>query len=206
MNDINKKVTRIAEQLAVEGWSLAPGFISHKEVRELRARIEAWWAEGELRKAGIGRGENFQVREDIRGDLVRWLDFSVGGPFHDFMQAGFEPLRLAINREMFLGLYEYEGHVTVYPPGTFYKRHVDQFHNTEHRKLSVILYLNDEDWSEADGGQLRLYLPTTAGEREVEVLPAGGTLAVFLSHEIAHEVLPTNRERFSLTGWFRSRD
>src|SRR5690606_10977514 len=117
----------------------------------------------------------------------------------------YEPLRLACNRELLLGLYEYEGHVTVYPPGRFYRRHVDQFRGAQHRKLSVILYLND-DWAKDDGGELRMYLPDGEGERVLDVLPEAGTLVAFLSHEIPHEVLPAKRERLSLTGWFRTRD
>jgi len=161
--------------------------------------------EGELRRAGIGRGESWQLREDIRGDYVRWIDFSTPGPFSEFLAGYYEPLRLACNRELLLGLYEYEGHVTVYPPGRFYRRHVDQFRGAQHRKLSVILYLND-DWAKDDGGELRMYLPDGEGERVLDVLPEAGTLVAFLSHEIPHEVLPAKRERLSLTGWFRTRD
>jgi SM-20-related protein len=70
--------------------------------------------------------------------------------------------------------------------------------------VSVVLYLN-LDWGEADGGRLRLYLER-AGEPPFEdVVPEGGTLAVFLSERFAHEVLPAARERLSLTGWFRRR-
>lgn len=198
----------IAAELAERGWAVCRGFISPAEVAGLRARLREWWEEGELRHAGIGRGETFQVREDIRGDYVRWLDFSVGGRFSDFLETYYEPLRLAVNRETFLGLYEFEGHVTVYPPGAFYQRHIDQFRDAAHRKLSVILYLNDADWSAADGGELRLFLPPPApggDECVVDVLPEGGTLVAFLSHEIPHEVRETRRERYSLTGWFRTR-
>lgn len=205
MDEIEQQVTEIAGAVASKGWAVCRDFVSPDEMIALRRRLRDWWQEGELRKAGIGRGESFQVREDIRGDYVRWLDFSIGGQFHDFMQSHLEPLRLAINRELYLGVYEYEGHVTVYPPGAFYKRHVDQFHDAAHRKLSVILYLNDTDWSADDGGELRLFLPTAHGEEPMDVLPLGGTLVAFLSHEIPHEVLPTRRERFSLTGWFRTR-
>lgn len=195
----------IASELHAHGWTVRSGFITHSEVAELRQRLASWWEEGELRHAGIGRGATFQVREDIRGDYVRWLDFSTGGTFNDFHDRHIEPLRLAVNRHLLLGIYEYEAHVTVYPPGTFYRRHVDQFQGIAHRKLSVILYLNDSGWSLDDGGQLRLFIPGEDGERVVDVLPEGGTLVAFLSHEIAHEVLPTKRERFSLTGWFRTR-
>ena len=36
-------------------------------------------------------------------------------------------------------------------------------------------------------------------------LPQAGTLALFLSADMPHEVLPATRERLSLTGWFRRR-
>jgi len=195
----------IANELDAHGWSVCRGFISHSEVADLREKLRAWWEEGELRQAGIGRGKSFQVREDIRGDYVRWLDFSTGGAFSVFHERHIEPLRIAVNRRLFLGIQEYEAHVTVYPPDAFYTRHVDQFQDAAHRKLSVILYLNDADWTHDDGGELRLFIPQDNGERIVDVLPEGGTLVAFLSHEIPHEVLPTRRERFSLTGWFRSR-
>lgn len=199
----------IAAEVAARGFAVRRGFISREEAGALRACLLAWWEEGRLRKAGIGRGDGFQVREDIRGDYVRWLDFSVDRQFADIAGTHFEPLRLAVNREMFLGVYEFEGHVTVYPPGAFYRRHVDRFQDTAHRKLSVILYLNEADWCAEDGGELRLFAPKDGsaghGEETIDVLPEGGTLVVFLSHEIPHEVLPARRERYSLTGWFRTR-
>jgi SM-20-related protein len=39
----------------------------------------------------------------------------------------------------------------------------------------------------------------------VDVLPVGGTLVLFLSQRIAHEVLPGNRVRLSIAGWFKTR-
>lgn len=200
----------VAGEIVAAGWSVRENFVSPEQVAELRIQLEAWWREGELRKAGIGRGESFQVREEIRRDYVRWLDLSVGGRYSAFLESHFEPLRLAVNRAMYLGVYEYEGHVTVYPPGAFYRRHVDQFRDAAHRKISLVLYLNDPDWSASDGGELRLFLPKADANSDttediVDVIPRGGTLVAFLSHEIAHEVLPVRRERFSLTGWFRTR-
>ena len=63
------------------------------------------------------------------------------------------------------------------------------------------MYLND-GWQAEDGGQLRLYL---ADGQVRDVLPEAGTLVVFLSADIPHEVLPASRDRLSLTGWFRRR-
>lgn len=194
----------IAGEIAARGYAVCPRFVAAAELAPLRERLMEWWQEGELRRAGIGRGDAWQVRDDIRGDYVRWIDFSGSGPFADFLARYYEPLRLAVNRELMLGIYEYEGHVTVYPPGRFYRRHVDQFHGIQHRKLSVILYLNDA-WQPDDGGELRMYLAEGDREHVIDVLPQGGTLVAFLSHQVPHEVLPAKRERQSLTGWFRTR-
>jgi SM-20-related protein len=39
----------------------------------------------------------------------------------------------------------------------------------------------------------------------IDVVPAGGTLVTFLAERFDHEVLPANRPRVSLAGWFRRR-
>ncbi|MNI70310.1 hypothetical protein D3C73_1261160 [compost metagenome] len=67
--------------------------------------------------------------------------------------------------------------------------------------VSAVVYLN-ESWLPEHGGQLRMYLDEDA---QYDVDPVGGCLVVFLSGEVPHEVLPANRERLSLTGWFRRR-
>ena len=86
--------------------------------------------------------------------------------------------------------------MTVYPPGSFYKRHLDQFSTDDHRRLSVISYLN-KDWKENYGGQLRVYLPDGAKD----FFPSAGRLVCFRSDMIEHEVLPATHERLSLTCW-----
>lgn len=101
-----------------------------------------------------------------------------------------------LNQNLFLSLKDVEVHMTIYPVGSFYKRHLDQFKSDDHRKLSVICYLN-ENWEESHGGQLRLHLKDGA----IDVLPTLGKLVCFRSDEIEHEVLPATRERLSITGW-----
>lgn len=195
----------VAAAIARDGYHICRNFLSPAATEDLRKKLRAWWEEGELRRAGIGRGENLTVRDDIRGDYVRWIDTQNAGQFANFFEAHYEPLRLAINRLLYLGLWDFEGHVTVYPPGRFYKRHVDRFADATHRKVSAILYLN-YDWQPDEGGELRIFFPQEDGsETHLDVLPEGGTLVTFLSHEFPHEVLPAIRERFSLTGWFRTR-
>jgi SM-20-related protein len=101
-----------------------------------------------------------------------------------------------VNQSLFLSLKDCEVHQTIYPIGSFYKRHLDQFKKDDHRKLSVICYLNKE-WKEADGGQLRMFI----GTESRDILPLAGRLVCFRSDLLEHEVLPATRERLSLTGW-----
>ena len=85
--------------------------------------------------------------------------------------------------------------MTVYPPGAFYKKHLDQFNRDDHRKLSIICYLNN-DWLPEYGGQLRMWI----SGKPIDVLPTAGRLVCFRSDMTEHEVLPATHPRLSITG------
>jgi SM-20-related protein len=194
---------RIAVALADVGWAVTPDFLDPSLVDELEQECRRSWRQGEFRPAAIGRGEEREVRRDVRGDVIRWIDGAGGSDARLAFLGRLEALRRAINRETYLGLYDFEGHFAVYPPGTYYRRHLDRFRDGVLRVVSCILYLNT-GWTPADGGCLRLYVEDTPGGH-VDVEPRGGTFAVFLSDRFEHEVLPAVRERASWTGWFRRR-
>jgi SM-20-related protein len=162
--------------------------------------------QGQFTKAAVGKGDQKQVRAEIRSDEVLWMDATSLSPLQAIFWEKVAEVQQVLNRRCFLGLKSFEGHFARYPIGSFYKRHLDQFHAVPHRIVTIILYLN-ESWTEADGGQLRMYFPQEDGSERVEdVLPLGGRLVVFLSEEIPHEVLPTHKERISITGWLRNID
>jgi SM-20-related protein len=194
----------IALRLADRGWDVMPEFLSPRLVRELRAEAERLWEEGGFHPAGVGRGAEAQVRSEVRTDRVNWLDPHTGSAAQRRYLHVLEELRQAINRELFLGLFDYEGHLAIYPPGGYYRRHLDQFRGIGLRTVSCILYLN-RDWTDADAGQLRLYTDPNEPSHYEEILPLGGQLVTFLSARFSHEVLPARRPRISLTGWFRRR-
>ena len=161
---------------------------------------------GQFTKAAVGKGDQKQVRAEIRSDEVLWMDPTALSPLQAIFWEKVAEVQQVLNRRCFLGLKSFEGHFARYPIGSFYKRHLDQFHAVPHRIVTIILYLN-ESWTEADGGQLRMYFPQEDGSERIEdVLPLGGRLVVFLSEEIPHEVLPTQKERISITGWLRNID
>lgn len=193
----------IIETLVRQGYAVVPDFLSSEACRGLAAECRDLREQGEFHRAGVGRGEMLDVRPEIRSDEIRWLDRGdcglQQGQYIDLM-SGYQQL---INRELFLGLVEFECFCAVYPPGSFYLRHLDQFRGVEQRTVTAILYLN-EAWQESDGGQLRIFLNEQTGET-LEVLPAAGTFVTFLSADYWHEVLPAQRDRLSITGWFKTR-
>ena len=191
---------RIVDDLAARGWSQQNIFLPEALTLELAAECLRRAAEGELAPAAVGRGPTQEVREGIRGDHIQWLESGQAEPCDRYL-AVMESLREALNRGLFLGLEDYESHFALYPPGAFYRRHVDRFRDDDRRTVSAVIYLN-QAWQPEQGGQLRMFL---ADGVEHDVLPAGGCLVVFLSGELPHEVLPATRERLSVTGWFRRR-
>ena len=97
-----------------------------------------------------------------------------------------------------------------YPSGGFYRRHRDAIPGSASilRKYSLLLYLN-KDWKEEDKGKLRMHmdaggdeLPTGHEPNFMDVAPKGGTLILFDSAQVPHEVLDTQAERVAIVGWF----
>jgi SM-20-related protein len=196
-------IDRICAAIANEGCAVEADFLPQAMVAALADEAHARDAAGEFHAAGVGRGAAHVRRSDVRGDRILWLDQNVASSSqHPFWQA-LDALRLALNETLLLGLFSFEGHYALYPPGSYYRRHRDQFRGagpSDIRVISCAMYLN-ENWALADGGALRIY----DGERVRDVLPVAGTLVCFLSDRFEHEVLPATRERLSLSGWFRRR-
>ncbi|MDC7826672.1 2OG-Fe(II) oxygenase [Pseudomonas sp. BLCC-B13] len=197
---LQRHLPQIIDDLAARGWSrldnVLPANLTHELAEECRKRARA----GVLSPAGVGRGQGLAVREGIRGDSIQWLEHGQSAPSDGYLQA-MDELRSALNQAFYLGLEDFECHFACYPPGALYQKHLDRFRDDDRRTVSAVYYLN-EAWQAEQGGALRLYL---ADDTELDVLPTAGTLVLFISAELPHEVLPATRERLSLTGWFRRR-
>ena len=199
---LEQQFSQLADDLSEKGYAVLDHFLSDEEVQAILDVMAGYREAGDFKKAGIGQADNFQVDRSQRGDLIRWIEPERAREPTQVYLDRMRELMQYINRTCFLSLKDFEFHFTVYPVGTFYKRHLDQFKHDDHRKLSVICYLNF-DWQPGDGGQLRMYLPMKKGEHAVDVLPQAGRLVCFRSDLLEHEVLNTARERKSLTGWLR---
>jgi SM-20-related protein len=187
--------------LRTDGIAVRDRFLTRPQIRALADSARKRRERGGFAAARIGADRRLQRRAEIRGDSICWLTEPLFAPERALL-ARLEGLRVQMNREAFLGLFELELHYAWYPPGTGYARHVDQPQDRNQRRVSLVLYLN-ERWEPSDGGELRIF---GDDERHRDIEPKGGRLVVFLTDRREHEVLPTRQSRLSLTGWFRSRE
>lgn len=191
-------------QLAEDGYAVVQGLIPHALTFDLAREARALHESQMLDRAGVGRADDFQIVSSLRRDKTRWFDRSsrAQSDYLDLM----ETLRLTLNQELFLGLFSFEAHYAAYERGAYYRRHLDAFKGARNRVLSTVFYLND-DWQAEDGGALIIYDGMESSAQPLlTVYPEIGTLLVFLSEDIPHEVLPTQRNRYSIAGWFRVND
>ena len=194
-------IADLARSFCRDGLCVRDGFLDAAELAALAASAEARFARGEFAPARIGAPQETQRRDEIRGDSICWLAAPLCRAETSLL-ARIESLRLALNREGTLGLFDLELHYARYAPGAGYARHLDQPHDRNHRRVSLVLYLN-ADWPDAAGGALRIY---EAHAQYRDVAPRGGRLVLFPSADREHEVLAADRVRWSLTGWLRTRD
>ncbi len=199
------RLASIAAEVAQRDWALVPDFLDPGAVAALREEAESRRAAGRFRAAAVGRASGVAIRPELRSDHLSWIEPDDSAAAVNAYLLAMEGLRRAMNRHLYLGLMTLESQLALYPPGTFYGRHLDRHRDSDERILSCVFYLNG-NWSADDGGQLRLYLPDgEGGERACDVSPDGGRLVVFLSDRVPHEVLPARRERLSIASWFRGR-
>ncbi len=194
--------SHICNSLAANGYIVCPNFYLKHDVAQARNDIAKLHEANELKRAAIGRGSSSQTIEEVRGDFTYWLEAHDSNPIRSKLHELTDELMNSMNRELFLGVSEFEGHYAYYPAGSSYQRHSDVHKQTDARVVSFILYLNSPDWTDADGGQLRLYFDN---QSHLDVRPEGGTLVCFMSDRFEHEVLQAKRDRYSFTGWFRRR-
>jgi SM-20-related protein len=190
------KLNLLADGLVENGFAITDNFLTPVEVQSILDLDDFKNGMLQFKKAGVGKSQEKQINEAIRGDYIQWIDKATAQPPVQAYLTKLTALISFVNQSLFLSLKDYEVHMTLYPAGTYYKRHLDQFKKDDHRKLSVIFYLN-ENWNEEEGGQLRIYQQ----QKQIDILPLAGRLVCFRSDQLEHEVLPATRPRLSLTGW-----
>jgi SM-20-related protein len=173
-------------------------FISSSLASSLQENLLELFRSGALHAAGTGNN-TIDHKEKNRTDMIHWLERDSGNPFENSFLDRVDAFILYLNNTCYTGITGYEFHYTLYPAGSFYRRHRDQFRNDDSRKYSMILYLND-DWQTADGGELCIY-----HKDNVQMIsPSNKKLVFFKSNELEHEVMITHTPRLSITGWLKN--
>ena len=195
----------IIADIATKQYSIVEGFFTDDEVSVLRGSLLEKYEEDAFKKAAIGNRVNETIIKSIRGDVILWMDETRASLSEMIFFDRINDLVNYLNRTCFLGILQKEFHYAIYPKGTFYKRHIDTFQNDDRRKLSMVCYLNHEDWQPENGGELVLYLNENGQEEEKVIYPFPGRVVIFESQIIEHEVKPVDTKRLSITGWLKTR-
>jgi SM-20-related protein len=187
--------------LAENGYAAADSLFDPALIAALAAELAAMESAGTLAAAGVGRAAGLRQDGDIRRAAIRWFD---GGTEAERRFLGVaEQLRIAINRRLFIGLFDFECNFIAYPTGGFYGRHLDSLAGARNRVVSLVVYL-DPGWRAEDGGALRLWTsPGDEGPAAAEIVPQAGRVVLMMAEEIPHEVLPAHRPRHAIAGWWR---
>ncbi|TAL61652.1 MAG: 2OG-Fe(II) oxygenase [Legionella sp.] len=191
----------LTDQLCTQGYHIIEDFLAPKDYQALRTHIQELAQQGQLRSAKIGQKLAAHRNDAIRTDSISWLDENSPNSTIQLYLKKITELAKTLNQSLFLNLSEFETHFAAYQPGSYYKKHVDQFANNKDRKISFVYYLNS-DWQEDFGGQLKLY--DADDQLLTQVLPQPNRFICFKS-ELPHEVCLTQQSRYSIAGWLKSR-
>ena len=202
----NPVYEQLIEDILRDGYSVMDNFFVAETVVGLRADLLNKYEEDQFKKAAIGNRTNEMIKSEIRGDFILWMDEAKINEVQGQFFKSINDFSVYLNKTCFLGILRKEFHYAVYPEGKFYKRHLDTFQNDDCRRLSVVCYLNEDDWLPEHGGELVLYLQDENGKEYAKsIYPMPGRTVIFESQKIEHEVKPANRQRLSITGWLKTR-
>jgi SM-20-related protein len=177
---------------------IAQDFISAGLSLQLKQNLANCYADNRFKKAGTGNDKQISHDNAVRGDMIYWLDRKHNNSYENAFFDVMDSFVLYLNNTCYTGITGYEFHYTLYPTGSFYKKHLDQFKTNDSRKYSMIIYLN-AGWLQADGGELCIHHKNSLQH----ITPENGKSVFFKSSELEHEVLLTTKPRMSITGWLK---
>lgn len=201
----NPLYERIITGLLEDQYYIVEDFFNLEEVQQMRNVLLEKYEEDNFKKAAIGNKLNETIEKTVRGDFILWINEKDAGQAENIFFPKINSLVDYLNKTCFLGILQKEFHYAVYPPGTFYKRHLDTFQNDDRRKLSLVCYLNEENWKPENGGELVIYKQENGVETPKSIYPFPGRVVIFESQILEHEVKPVNTTRLSITGWLKTR-
>jgi SM-20-related protein len=210
-------------ELDSKGYAVIENFIGLELVAGLQEDVCTLRTAGRFKVAGVGQDASNAVADTIRRAETCFIDNP--SKHADVMGTGAGDSRGNLYQVLYTVRQDLGTHSSTnldakldellyayYPQGGYYRRHVDSVVNSPSylRSYSFLLYLNDGQWDlSTQGGALRLhldsgkdYLPDNESPNYVDVCPKGGTMVIFESSKIPHEVMDTSSERLAVVGWY----
>lgn len=181
----------MVDNLFNQGWYLQENIFTKEYVQSINQLMKNQI----FNNATIGHEKI--LNKDIRNDSISWLQKDSHSPLIQEYFSFTNNIAKVLNQEFYIGVNDFECHFAQYEAGGFYKPHYDNLHGKNNRAVTVITYLN-QNWEEKDGGCLEIILP----EKKISIAPLAGSVIVFLSDLILHEVTTSYKKRQSITGWF----
>lgn len=186
------------EEISENGWTLLP--LSEDFLKMVYESLQQRLQQDEFKSAKLSHSNDLFL--NIRNDQTYWLNANEDQSLsisEKQILTELEELQIQLKTYFRIHLSEVECHYARYPVGHFYKKHFDTTLENNRRQFSFVIYLN-KNWKKSDEGHLIGY-----AENKIlfQVPPKWGQMILFRSN-IEHEVEPTQAERLSLTGWFRS--
>ena len=188
----------IVEDFISNKIGISANFLSIDLAKKLKGNLNDLLNHQKLKNAGIGNLVDFQNDKLIRNDSIYWLDRSHNNKFENEFLDLIDTFITFLNETCYTGITSYEFHYALFPIGSFYRKHIDQFKSDDSRQFSMIFYLN-ADWKIGDGGELNVFHESCTQS----ITPTNCKAVFFKSNELAHEVLETLVPRMSITGWLK---
>lgn len=145
-----------------------------------------------------GVSTNSTIVKSIRNDQIFWIDNWEVNPTLNIYRDVISDLRESLSNGLRIPLKSFEGHLSYYAKGCFYKKHLDQHKQQRHRQVTFVNYLNS-----CDGGELVVYNRENRNLVDSIISPEAGKLVMLISSLIFHEVKTSFSSRYALTGWYR---
>lgn len=221
----------VASSLSQNHYCILDHFLDSASTRTLHKDVLTAWQGGRMSEKGgltdAREGRNTHYSKDsTRGDFLGWFSGKEGETVwsQDASTAGstapeappdslpgyilkvstlVEELKALLPAELEGVTERSRAMVTCYPPGSRYTKHADNGGVASNgRRLTVLLYLNT-DWAPGDGGELAIYDSKDTATTVRIIPPLGGRVVLFWSDKrVPHEVLESNKDRFTVTLWF----
>lgn len=185
--------------LEKQSWYVQENALTDDLCKSLLLQFSQRLEKDEFQQAKVGLLQNSRLQTEVRLSKTCWVDNWQVSNELKILQETLSGIMQTLNESFFLSMKQFETQYAYYPKGGFYKKHVDQLKNNNHRQVTCLYYLNDV----TEGGELVIYNKEDKMLVDASLSPKKGMMVIFFSGHIYHEVLPTSQERFSLTTWMR---